>query len=105
MERKGRYAGSLHGKLIIAIPAFWNEGWIAALVNHLWQSTVVIWIVSALALRLRKNHTHACYWILMAASIKFLPPFSLLSTSVGSGGDVCGRSRGAAFAELTAAMS
>lgn len=78
MERKGRYAGSLHGKLIIAIPAFWNEGWIAALVNHLWQSTVVIWIVSALALRLRKNHTHACYWILMAASIKFLPPFSLL---------------------------
>ena len=39
-------------------PSFWNEAWTAALVNHLWQSTVVVlpmaWL---LALALRNNAT------------------------------------------------
>jgi uncharacterized protein (TIGR03435 family) len=51
---------------------------ISAVVNHLWQSTLVVGIAWPLTLVLRKNHARLRYWVWMAASVKFLLPFSLL---------------------------
>jgi uncharacterized protein (TIGR03435 family) len=51
--------------------------------NHLWQSTLFAGAAAVLALALRQNHARARYWLWMAASIKFLVPFSLL-VGVGS---------------------
>lgn len=53
------------------------------LANHLWQSTAVVAVAWLLAFALRKNHARARYWIWLAASLKFLLPFSLL-VSLGS---------------------
>ena len=36
-------------------PAFWNEAWTSALVNHLWQSTAVALLAWLLAWMLRSN--------------------------------------------------
>ncbi|HTY84016.1 MAG TPA: hypothetical protein VMB19_07345, partial [Silvibacterium sp.] len=63
--------------------AFWNSGWTAALVNHLWQSTVVVFVAWLLALALRSNPARVRYSIWMLASVKFLVPFALLA-SLGS---------------------
>src|SRR5579859_6593843 len=49
-----------------------------ALGNHLWQSTFVAIIAGSLTLALRRNQARTRYWLWMAASIKFLIPFSLL---------------------------
>ena len=49
-----------------------------SLANHLWQSTLVAALAGLLTLALRKHHAHARYWLWLAASIKFLIPFSLL---------------------------
>ena len=46
--------------------------------NHLWQSTLFAAVAGLLTLLLRKNHAGARYWLWMAASMKFLLPFSLL---------------------------
>jgi hypothetical protein len=46
--------------------------------NHLWQSTVFAGIAGVLTLLLRKNRAHARYCLWLAASAKFLVPFSLL---------------------------
>jgi len=46
--------------------------------NHLWQSTLFAVVVGLLTLILRKNHARARYWLWLAASTKFLIPFSLL---------------------------
>ena len=54
---------------------------IASLINHLWQSTVVVAIAWPLAWVLRKNHARTRYWVWFAASMKFLLPFSLLMTA------------------------
>ncbi len=54
-----------------------NE-FISAVVNHLWQSTVVVGAAWVLAFALRKNQARVRYWVWMAASLKFLLPFSLL---------------------------
>jgi bla regulator protein blaR1 len=51
--------------------------------NHLWQSTLFAVVAGLLTLVLRKNHARARYWLWLAASLKFLVPFSLLVT-VGS---------------------
>ena len=62
-----------------------SPAWHAAalgLGNHLWQSTLVAGAAALLALALRRHHARARYWIWLAASIKFLIPFSLL---VGAG--------------------
>jgi len=48
------------------------------LCNHLWQSTLFLGIVALLALLRRKNQARIRYWLWMAASAKFLIPFSLL---------------------------
>jgi beta-lactamase regulating signal transducer with metallopeptidase domain len=46
--------------------------------NHLWQSTLCVLVAWLLTLALRKNRAAVRYWIWLAASIKFLIPFSLL---------------------------
>ncbi len=51
--------------------------------NHLWQSTLFAVAAGLLTFVLRKNHARARYWLWLAASVKFLVPFSLL-VSVGS---------------------
>jgi uncharacterized protein (TIGR03435 family) len=57
---------------------FWNEAWTAALVNHLWQSTVVVLIAWLLTMMLHGNQARTRYRVWMIASVKFLIPFSLL---------------------------
>ena len=47
-----------------------------ALGDHLWQSTLVALVAALLTLALRKNHARARYWLWLAASLKFLVPFS-----------------------------
>ena len=49
-----------------------------ALGNHLWQSTLFAIVAGLLTLILRKNHARARYGLWLAASVKFLIPFSLL---------------------------
>ncbi len=50
----------------------------AALGNHLWQSTVFAAVAALLALALRQNHARTRYCLWLIASVKFLVPFSLL---------------------------
>jgi uncharacterized protein (TIGR03435 family) len=47
--------------------------------NHLWQSTAFAAVAVLLALALRANHARARYWLWLAASVKFLVPFSALA--------------------------
>src|SRR5215831_15248899 len=49
-----------------------------ALGSHLWQSTLFCVIAGLLTLMLRKNRARARYGLWLAASVKFLIPFSLL---------------------------
>jgi uncharacterized protein (TIGR03435 family) len=51
--------------------------WASALANHLWQSTALLAAAWLLAYGLRKNQARTRYWIWLAASLKFLIPFSL----------------------------
>ena len=46
--------------------------------NHLWQSTLFAAVVGLLTLALRTNHARQRHWLWLAASVKFLIPFSLL---------------------------
>jgi bla regulator protein BlaR1 len=50
-----------------------------ALANHLWQSTAFLAAVWLLTLALRRNEARVRYWLWLAASVKFLLPFSLLT--------------------------
>lgn len=54
-----------------------------AIANHLWQSTIFAVVVWAITLLLRRNPAHIRYSLWLAASLKFLLPFSLL---IGLGG-------------------
>src|ERR1035438_3333638 len=47
--------------------------------NPLWQSTGFAAVAVLLALALRANHARARYWLWLAASVKFLLPFSVLA--------------------------
>lgn len=49
---------------------------IPAVVNHLWQSTLFAGLAGLLTLALRKNRAGARYWVWLAASLKFLVPFT-----------------------------
>jgi bla regulator protein blaR1 len=63
------------------IANYLSETWTAfapALGNHLWQSTLFAIAAGLLTLFLRKNHAQDRYWLWLAASMKFLIPFSLL---------------------------
>jgi bla regulator protein BlaR1 len=51
----------------------------SALANHLWQSTALLAAIWLLTLALRRNEARARYWMWLAASAKFLLPFSLLT--------------------------
>jgi bla regulator protein BlaR1 len=48
------------------------------LANHLWQSTLFAAVAGLLTLLLRKNRAQTRYWLWLAASVKFLVPFSIL---------------------------
>ncbi len=48
-----------------------------ALANHLLQSTIFAAAAGLLTLLLRNNHARIRYWIWLAASLKFLIPFSI----------------------------
>src|ERR1700693_5188081 len=54
-----------------------------AVANHLWQSTLFAILVAVSTLALRKNQARVRHHLWLAASLKFLVPFSLL-VSVGS---------------------
>jgi TonB family protein len=56
---------------------------LSEIVNHLWQSTLVLAAIAAVAALLRSGGAHVRYWLWWAASVKFLVPFSLL-TLLGS---------------------
>lgn len=56
---------------------------IGDIVNHLWQSTVFAGFVFAATVVLRRHSPRLRYWLWLAASAKFLVPFSLL-LSVGT---------------------
>jgi uncharacterized protein (TIGR03435 family) len=56
---------------------------IAALVNHLWQSSVFALAAGAFTLVFRNNRAQVRYWLWLSASLKFLAPFFLL-LSLGS---------------------
>jgi len=49
-----------------------------AVANHLWQSTLVALAAGLLTLAFRKHRAGARYWLWLAASLKFLIPFSML---------------------------
>jgi bla regulator protein blaR1 len=49
-----------------------------SLANHLWQSTLFAAVAGFLTLALRKNRAQTRFWLWLAASVKFLIPFSLL---------------------------
>jgi len=49
-----------------------------AVANHLWQSSVFAVAAWWLTLQLRRNRAHVRYGLWLAASVKFLIPFSLL---------------------------
>ena len=53
----------------------------AALLDHLWQSTLVAALAALLALSLRNNSARVRFWLWFAASLKFLIPFAALAAS------------------------
>src|ERR1700683_1390475 len=60
---------------------------LSPIANHLWQSTLFAGAAGFLTLILRKNPARVRHWIWVAASLKFLVPFSLLvalGSNVGS---------------------
>ena len=63
--------------------ALWKHSWSVEIVNHLWQSTLVVLVASMLALALNRYQARVRYWVWMAASVKFLVPFSLLAATGG----------------------
>jgi bla regulator protein blaR1 len=65
------------------------------LLNHLWQSTLFAAAAALLTLLFRKNHARVRYALWLAASIKFLIPFSLF-IAIGSSIDF-GRSQAASI--------
>jgi bla regulator protein blaR1 len=78
----------------MVIAKYLSEMWTAvapAVGNHLWQSTLFAVVAGLLTLMLRKNQAWARYALWLAASLKFLIPFSLL---VGIGTHVIGSDLG-----------
>ena len=56
------------------IPAY-----LSPLANHLWQSSLFVAVAGLLVFSLRKHYAPARHWLWLAASVKFLIPFSLLT--------------------------
>jgi bla regulator protein BlaR1 len=55
-----------------------NPAYLTPLANHLWQSSLFAAIIGSLTLTLRNNRARVRHWIWLAASWKFLIPFSVL---------------------------
>ena len=55
----------------------WNVA-APAIGNHLWQSTLVALAAGVLTLAVRRHNAHIRYFLWLAASVKFLIPFSFL---------------------------
>jgi uncharacterized protein (TIGR03435 family) len=55
--------------------------YLSPLANHLWQSTLCALVAWLLTLTLRKNRASVRYWLWLAASAKFLIPFSILAAA------------------------
>jgi bla regulator protein blaR1 len=75
------------------ITDYFSARWVGmapAMANHLWQSTLFAVVAATLTFALRKNFARVRYRLWLAASVKFLIPFSLL---IGLGGHWA-RSRG-----------
>jgi len=60
-----------------SLSGLWNTA-APVLGDHLWQSTVCAVVAALLTLTLRRNQARVRYWLWLAASIKFLVPFSVL---------------------------
>ncbi len=60
-----------------SLSVLWNTA-APVLGDHLWQSTVFAVVAALLTLTLRRNQARVRYWLWLAASIKFLVPFSVL---------------------------
>jgi bla regulator protein BlaR1 len=52
-----------------------------SLLAHLWQSTLCVFVAWLLTLALKNNRASVRYWVWLAASVKFLIPFSLLASA------------------------
>src|ERR1700752_813507 len=55
-----------------------NSMLLSEIAKHLWPSTLFALLVAGFAFLMRKNQARIRYWIWLAASLKFLLPFSLL---------------------------
>ena len=64
-------------------PKYFIELWAPEVANHVWQSTLFAAVIALLAFTLRNYQARTRYWLWLAASAKFLIPFSLL-LSIGS---------------------
>src|SRR5215469_11025454 len=51
---------------------------LSVLANHLWQSTLFAGLMMLVSLAVRKNRASTRHWLWVAASVKFLIPFSWL---------------------------
>jgi bla regulator protein BlaR1 len=72
-------------------PSLPMPGGFLPIANHLWQCTVFAGIAGLLTLLLRNNRAHVRYCLWLAASAKFLIPFSLLMLAGGLVGGFAGR--------------
>jgi beta-lactamase regulating signal transducer with metallopeptidase domain len=55
---------------------------VAPILDHLWQSTVILCLAGVLTLLLRQNSAGARYWLWFTASVKFLIPLSLVTALI-----------------------
>jgi hypothetical protein len=55
-----------------------NPAYLSPLANHLWQSSLFAGIAGLLTLVLGNNRARVRHWVWLAASWKFLIPFSVL---------------------------
>ena len=51
---------------------------LSSIANHLWQSTFFAAVAGLLTLALRNNRASVRHWVWLAASWKFVVPFSVL---------------------------
>ncbi len=68
------------------------------LLNHLWQSTVFAAAVALATMAFERNAARVRYWLWLAASLKFLVPFSVL---VSVGGEAARPTAAPVFPALT----
>jgi bla regulator protein BlaR1 len=71
------------------------------LANHLWQSTLFAAVAGLLTLALSRNRAQIRHWLWLAASVKFLIPFSIL-VEIGS---LLGRHTATAMAMTQSGLS